>query len=209
MRCVLLSDTHNRHYSVKVPDGDVLVHAGDLTMRGTLSEIGEAIDWLVSLPHRHKLFIAGNHDFAFQESPEDARALVPPELTYLEDSGITIEGRRFWGAPWQPWFHDWAFNLSRGPELARCWQRIPEETEVLITHGPPFGILDRVTAGESVGCQDLTARLTALAELRIHAFGHIHEARGVLDWGGKRFVNAACCDRRYRPTGVPVVVDLD
>src|SRR5512135_2235582 len=124
MRVVCLSDTHNRHEALLVPDGDLLLHAGDATMRGTESEIAAFDEWLGSLPHRDKVVVAGNHDFLFQTEPAAARRLLR-NAVYLEDSGVTISGVTIWGSPWQPWFMDWAFNLPRGAPLKAVWDRIP------------------------------------------------------------------------------------
>lgn len=216
MRLVLLSDTHGLHDSIPtLPDGDVLVHAGDVTRRGSLAEVRAFFDWLAPLPHRHKVVVAGNHDFAFQDQATDAEALVPAGVTYLNDSGTVIEGVRFWGSPWQPWFHDWAFNLPRGEALARVWARVPDDVQVLVTHGPPAGVLDRVIAppGQHVGCEMLRERLASLSALRLHVFGHIHEDYGVVEEGegseGRLFVNACICDVRYRLVNAPVVVELE
>ena len=103
LRLVVLSDTHNLTDDLVVPPGDVLVHAGDLTQRGTLSQLEHAASFLRSLPHAHKVVIAGNHDFCLQEDARRARPLLDG-LTYLEDSATEIEGMTFWGSPWQPWF---------------------------------------------------------------------------------------------------------
>ncbi|MGD1066843.1 MAG: metallophosphatase domain-containing protein [Vulcanimicrobiaceae bacterium] len=207
MRIVAISDTHLRMDAADVPDGDLLLHAGDLTMRGELEEITRAGSWLRALPHRHKVVIAGNHDFAFEDAPHDARAALGEGLTYLEDDGVTIEGLRFWGSPWQPRFFDWAFNLDRGAALAAKWNMIPTATDVLVTHGPPAGILDLAVSGEHVGCADLLRRVQALRP-RVHVFGHIHEAAGVLEQHGTTFVNASICDVDYRPTAPARVIDL-
>ncbi len=162
------------------------------------------------MPHRHKLFIAGNHDFLFERDPAAARALVPPGITYLQDGGIAIDGLKIWGTPWQPTFFDWAFNLARGPEMAAKWALVPDDTDVLVTHGPPAGTLDLIPGDppESVGCEDLAARLPRLTRLKLHVFGHIHEGYGRVSEGGRVFVNASNCDARYRPVNPPVVVDL-
>jgi predicted phosphohydrolase len=109
------------------------VHAGDLCRGGELDELREAAAWLADLPHRHKIVVAGNHDWAFASDPAAARAVMGGGVIYLEDEGATIEGVRFWGSPWQPAFHDWAFNLPRGAPLAAIWRRIPAELDVLIT----------------------------------------------------------------------------
>jgi hypothetical protein len=126
---------------------------------------------------------------------------------YLQDEAVEIEGLRIWGSPWQPEFLDWAFNLPRGAALREKWDRIPSGTDVLITHGPPQGVLDRVDEGRREGCADL---LNAVARVRprLHLFGHIHEGYGCLERDGTTFVNASICDRAYRPVNPPVVVDL-
>jgi predicted phosphodiesterase len=206
MRIVCLSDTHDQHGQLDVPDGDLLLHAGDATMTGALDQI-EAFDaWLARQPHRHKVVIAGNHDFGFQRAPARARELLRSAI-YLEDSLAEVAGLRIWGSPWQPWFYDWAFNLERGPQIAAKWAQIPAGIDVLITHGPPFGILDRTSRGDEVGCVDLLAAVQRVRP-RLHVFGHIHEAHGRLERNGCIFVNASNCSERYGPEQPPIVVDL-
>lgn len=185
MRIVAIADTHNSQLSL--PDGDILIHAGDLTGRGSLPELERVADWLRAQPHRHKVVIAGNHDFALQRKPVAARALFHG-LTFLEDSEATLGGLRIWGSPWQPWFHDWAFNARRGPEIDAKWQLIPEGIDVLVTHGPPYGYGDLVLDGERVGCEDLLRHLGRVKP-RVHLFGHIHEDRGEWQLGPTRIVN--------------------
>ncbi len=206
MRIVCVSDTHGRGRDAVVPDGDVLVHAGDLTSMGTLPQIAQEAAWLRSLPHRTKVVIAGNHDFAFEHEPREAVALLR-DLVYLEDSEATIDSVRFYGSPWQPRFFDWAFNLDRGPAIRARWDRIPAGIDVLVTHGPPAGVLDRTAAGMDVGCADL---LDAIARVRpkVHVFGHIHEAYGLVVKDGTTFVNASTCNRSYKPVQPPIVVDI-
>lgn len=186
---VLLSDTHGFGDELDVPPGDVLVHAGDMTGAGSLEEIAEVNRWLGTLPHRHKVVIAGNHDFSFERTPGEARALITNAI-YLQDEAVVLDGIRFYGSPWQPWFFDWAFNLVRGPELADKWAKIPEDTDVLITHGPPAGILDTTYGGEHAGCADLLERVRTIRP-RLHVFGHIHEAAGTHEEGDTTFVNAS------------------
>jgi predicted phosphohydrolase len=206
MRIVCLSDTHDLHDQLQVPDGDLLLHAGDATMRGSEAQIRAFDRWLATLPHRHKVVIAGNHDWAFERTPAAARSWLRA-ATYLEDSEVTVDGVRIWGSPWQPWFYDWAFNLERGPAIAAKWDRIPAGIDVLVTHGPPAGILDRTDQGDAVGCADLLAAVRRVRP-KLHVFGHIHEAYGTLEQDGVRFVNASNCSVRYRPVQPPIVVDL-
>jgi len=205
MRVVCVSDTHALHDQVLVPGGDVLVHAGDFTRMGSLDDIRAFNDWLGRQPHRHKVVIAGNHDFAFEQDPA-ARALIT-HGHYLQDQEIILEGVKFWGSPWQPRFFDWAFNLDRGPQLRQVWAKMPADTQILVTHGPPYGILDQTRRGEAVGCEDLLARV-AQVRPKLHIFGHIHEAYGEAQDFGVHFVNASSCDLRYRAVQPPIVVDV-
>src|SRR5262249_20747600 len=125
MRIVAVADTHTFHDDLRsVPDGDVFVHAGDLCPGGRLDELAGAVAWLRPLPHRHKLIVAGNHDWCFVRQPDEARQILGDDVLYLQDTGVSIDGIRFWGSPWQPTFHDWAFNLPRGEALAAKWALI-------------------------------------------------------------------------------------
>lgn len=207
VRTVVISDTHGRHDGWDVPAGDILVHCGDLCARGSIDELREAADFLRGQPHRHKVVIAGNHDFALQDHPVEARAEMHG-LTYLQDEAAVVEDIRFYGSPWQPEFFDWAFNLPRGEALAEKWAQIPDDTEVLLTHGPPHGHGDFVArrgAGH-VGCAELLARVGHVKPA-VHCFGHIHEGAGVTQADGTLFVNASICDLRYRPTLPARVLD--
>lgn len=207
MRIVCLSDTHFPPDGIQVPDGDVLIVAGDICLRGHDYELELFDRFLGQLPHRHKLLVAGNHDWALVDADgEGIKSLVKNAL-YLKDSGVDIDGVKFWGSPWQPEFMNWAFNLPRGQQLAEVWALIPGDTDVLITHSPPYGILDQIQSGEHVGCEDL---LEALQRVRpkLHVFGHIHEGYGVLKKNGTTFINASICDDRYRRVNAPIVIDL-
>jgi len=206
-KIVCLSDTHNRNEQIAVPDGDILIHAGDATVSGTIDEILLFSRWFDRLPHRHKIFVAGNHDRLFEINNRLARKLLGAEIVYLQDSMVEIEGLKIYGSPWQPWFFDWAFNLPRGEPLAEKWRLIPPATDVLITHGPPFGILDFPPDGFSVGCERLRLRVEEIRP-RLHVFGHIHHSYGTQEKLGVRFVNASNCDEAYEPTNPPIVFDL-
>ncbi len=156
MRIVAVADTHTFQGDLRqIPDGDVFLHAGDLCRGGRLDELRTVAAWLRTLPHRHKIVVAGNHDWCFVREPQAAIEVLGPGIVYLQDSEATIDGVRFWGSPWQPAFNDWAFNLPRGEALARKWALIPTGIDVLVTHGPPHGIGD--WSGDSVrrGCEDL------------------------------------------------------
>lgn len=199
---VAISDTHGLHRSLTIPEGDILVHAGDITRSGELETVVDFNEWLGTLPHQHKIVIAGNHDFCFERDPQRSRALLT-NCIYLQDESLTVQGIKFYGSPWQPWFFDWAFNLKRGPEIREKWNLIPADTDVLITHGPPFGYGDQTARGEKVGCQDLLQVVERLKP-RLHVFGHIHEGYGTSTTESTTFMNACICTLSYKPENAPL-----
>lgn len=207
LRIVAISDTHGHRPWFRIPDGDVLVYAGDITRHGRLEEVINFNKFLGILPHSFKLVIAGNHDACFESQPEASKACLTNGI-YLRDQSITIQGVKFYGSPWQPAFRDMAFNLPRGEALRDKWAFIPPDTDVLITHGPPWGQRDRTFLGSAVGCRDL---LKAVGQLRIrlHVFGHIHEAAGQSSNGQTLFVNASLCNLLYLPLHHPFVYDYE
>lgn len=215
MRIVCISDTHNCNEEIAVPDGDVLIHAGDATTVGSVEQLRAFNRWFAVLPHKHKVFVAGNHDWLFEKDNDLARRLLDPSIVCLQDSSAEIDGLKIYGSPWQPRFFDWAFNLNRGYELAEKWSLIPDDIDVLITHGPPYGILDLVPRqgwDENTGCEELRKRVEQIAangRLKLHVFGHIHCGYGVHDEFGVKFVNASTCDEQYNATQPPIVIDLD
>jgi Icc-related predicted phosphoesterase len=209
-RLVFLSDTHNANREIAVPDGDILIHAGDATNRGTIDEIILFNDWFSRQPHRHKIFVAGNHDWLFETNPTLARKIFDRAI-YLQDGFVEIENLKIYGSPWQPRFFDWAFNLNRGRELAEKWNLISHDVDILVTHGPPFGILDETPRGDLAGCEELRKRVEKIAShgnLKLHVFGHIHAAYGATEKFGVKFINASNCDEDYLPTNPPIVIDL-
>ena len=214
-RIVCISDTHNCNEQISIRGGDVLIHSGDATVQGTGQEVIEFLYWFSKLPHDHKVLIAGNHDWLFQTDNRYARSLASDSrITYLQDSTVEILGLKIYGSPWQPRFYDWAFNLNRGAELAEKWSEIPDDTDILVTHGPPKGILDQVETrfgASNEGCEELRTRVEGVAakgRLKLHVFGHIHSGYGVHEEFGVKFVNASICDEEYRPTQPPIVIDL-
>jgi Icc-related predicted phosphoesterase len=207
VRIIAVSDTHGHHNSLKIPDGDIFVHAGDITAFGTETNLQDFNDFLGRLPHPTKLVIAGNHDFGIERDPQGSEEILT-NCIYLQDQGYEINGISFYGSPWQPWFHDWAFNLQRGEEIRAKWELIPENTHVLITHGPPYGHGDQTDQGARVGCQDLLEIIEQVRPL-VHIFGHIHESYGITSNEHTRFINASVVNRDMVLSNLPVVFDLD
>lgn len=219
MRLVLISDTHGLHDHMtfsnnKLPEGDILIHAGDMCNSGQyIEEVTGYAYWLQNHAknYKHILQIAGNHDFQFERTGLLARSILSQvsNLTYLQDAEVVIDGIKFYGTPWQPRFFDWAFNIDRGSEhIKSVWEMIPDDTNVLISHGPPKGFLDLPhRSKEHVGCEDLLNRVNAIKP-KLHVFGHIHEGYGKLQMDDIMFVNASTCTANYKPINAPIVFDL-
>lgn len=210
MRVVSISDTHGINQPKDLPDGDVLIHAGDLSMTGAPHEIAHALAWLRRFPHKHKLFIGGNHDNAlaefgvtfFEEQMRAYKDLTP--LTYLCGSITKIEGLRVFGSSALP--HNDIFRIGARAYMLdglshRHWGLAPD-CDILITHGPPKGVLDG-----TFGDPCLTAYVEAIKP-KLHVFGHVHLAHGWCTSKHTIFVNAAMVDDAYRPVNEPIVVDI-
>ena len=209
-KLVLLSDTHTFHDEVIVPECDILLCAGDFSSTGKAGEVKKFLDWYSVQPATHKIYIAGNHDLSYEDSPEFKARMVHlyPNITYLEVSGINVCGLNIWGDPHQPWFCDWAFNLPRGIRLKEQWDKIPDDTDILVTHGPPHGILDTISfTGEHAGCLDMLDRITKM-NLKLVVFGHIHENYGQVKSGNTIYANVGLCDDRYDIVNQPMVIEL-
>lgn len=205
MRIVLISDTHGLHRQLKVPSGDLLIHAGDFTFYSKPpSIISDFNAWLGSLPHRHKVIVPGNHEFALEEPSE--RAIIT-NATLLVDSDVTVEGLRIWGSPTTP-LYGGAFGMSRATDRKKHWARIPDDLDILITHGPPLGILDAAPGSQGHGgCPELTEAVLE-TKPRLHAFGHIHTGYGTLRTPDTIFVNASLLGDSGSPEREPIVIDL-
>ena len=214
-RYTFISDTHGKHehltskaYNNILGSGDVLIHAGDCTNVGKVSEIKDFLDWFSNTDYTHKIFIAGNHDFGFELVHDIAPEYKEKGVHYLFDSEVVIDGVKFYGSPWQPEFYDWAFNLPRGEKLAEKWSLIPGNTDILITHGPAYGMLDWVPSNQQVGCQDLFQRIMEV-QPKIHVCGHIHCAYGQKYFNNVEFLNASVLNERYQHENKPIKLEFD
>lgn len=205
MRIVLISDTHELHRELAVPPGDLLIHAGDFTFFSKRPWVYRDFDlWLVKLPHRHKIVIPGNHEFLL-EDPRQRSAITNAIL--LVDSGVEVEGLKIWGSPVTP-LYGGAFGKSRAEDRKKHWARIPKDVDILITHGPPFAILDHGPRSERrEGCPELLEAVLQ-ARPRLHVFGHIHAGYGTLRTPDTIFVNASLLGDSGSLDREPIVVDL-
>lgn len=225
MKIVTISDTHGKHWQLtnknKLPKGDIIIHSGDCTGRGSTEDIEEFLRWYGDLDYSHKILIAGNHDWGFERDPDyHAELCNNYGVTYLNDSGVTVRGLKIWGSPVQPWFLNWAFNRGRNlsesqyrqiPEIKPHWDKIPEGIDILVTHGPAYEYGDQVmmhmspNSGQFVGCEELRKRIEEVRPV-LHVSGHIHEGRGIyVDEGGGKspitYVNASSLDESYQLWG--------
>lgn len=224
MKICAISDTHRRHNDIYVPEADVLVHCGDFTNQGTTDELKSFLHWFSSLPHKHKIFICGNHELGMDQYPKNIKKkeLIKKytdnylDFYYLENSSVIIDGVKFYGSPITPYFRNWAFNVARGPEIADKWADIPDDTNVLITHGPPYGILDEIQPSFAIdrdphqGCKDLLSRIHNLQKLQICCFGHIHKNidMGPININNVYHINASICNDWYKPINKPIIITI-
>lgn len=206
-----ISDLHGSYPELE--GGDLLIVAGDLTARDTEFQLYEFMEWIRAQSYRKKVFIAGNHDGLIQKKTITFCEKIDGAV-YLQDSGCEFEGLNIWGSPWTPEFCNWHFMLPRGRKLKEKWDKIPDDTDILVTHGPPLGILDTTDNtwdSERLGCADLREVIDRVKP-RLHVFGHIHGSYGkiVLKHAGPNTVcvNAAIMDENYKPMNKPIRVVL-
>jgi Icc-related predicted phosphoesterase len=238
MRITHISDTHNKHNQLngKLPGGNLLIHSGDFTSIGRKHEVEKFIEWFSKQDYTHKVFIAGNHDLVFdkevlyhdkaahfehrvfEELPADGKPEwlvellnnLPDSVYYLENSCIKLEGINIWGSPYSPSFgYGWAFNKGRGNDIAQCWNEIPMDTDIVITHTPIYGYNDRAAnTNQNVGCADLYHRMKEVKP-HLHFCGHIHEAyghktMGLTEWYDLQTFNGCSCNLRYEAENDPI-----
>lgn len=245
LRITGISDTHNKHNQLngKLPGGALLIHSGDITSLGRRHEVEGFIKWFGKQDYMHKVFIAGNHDMTFDREkllrdklahfegrteydtecaegkPEwliELLGNLPEGVHYLENSSVMIEGIKIWGSPYSATFgHGWGFNVDRGHDSAQLWNTIPNDTDIVITHGPIYGYNDKTQNNyQNVGCQDLYHRLHEVKP-HLHFAGHIHEGYGYgtipykNEWGDIHTFNPSTCNLRYEAINKPITFDYD
>jgi len=208
MDITFIADTHGLHHQLKLNAGIVLIHAGDISEYGTEEEVKEFLYWFSRQPFIYKIFIAGNHDLFLEECTQAKRKkVIPSDIIYLQNSGIEINNIKIWGSPVTPYFLGMAFNARQGTEIKKVWNKIPADTDILITHGPPKGILD-----QGVGDEGLLQKVNIVKPV-IHCFGHAHGQNGIETINGTTFINASivnCLDpfksAEYKVVGKPLIL---
>lgn len=206
MKVVLISDTHGLHDRLKVPNGDMIIHAGDVSGSGTESEVLSFLNWFSSLNFKHKVFVAGNHDFILEERSSLVDGYLCKGVTYLQNSSIEIEGLKIYGSPYTPNLNDWAFLKSK-KEMKKEWDLVPNDLDILVTHSPPYKILDYTILDGNIGCQYPLNRVLEVNP-RIHVFGHVHEAHGMVEISGTKYFNACSLDENYSVKNAPFLIVL-
>ena len=191
MQILHLSDTHNQHRQLdNLPSADVIIHSGDISFAGTGEEVVDFIEWFGSLNYQYKIFIAGNHDYVLEgKAHERIQVFLPENCFYLSNSGITINGINLWGIPF-------FFSPDETNSDTKSIELIPDDVDVLITHQPPYGILDQ-SNDTRFGCSDLLQAVRRISPA-YHLFGHIHDAYGIEKHKQTTFANAAVVDAEYR-----------
>lgn len=218
MKITFLSDTHTRQGQIPysdLPGGDLLIHAGDIMNSGyNKNDIFDFLHWYDSIPgYDKKVFIAGNHDKMFENHPEEVKEILKqyPNIIYLQDESYEIydletdKSIKLYGSPWQPWFYDWAFNVERNSlKLSGKWEAIPDDTDILITHGPAWGSVDTVEGRpwDNLGCELLAERIQRFRP-KIHVCGHIHSGYDIDTIDNIHYINASVLDERYEYTQKP------
>lgn len=229
-KVICISDSHDKHDEIYVPSADILIHAGDATMTGTRQQLTDFVIWLSIQPTKYKVWIAGNHDFGM-ETDQAAYAMWAGRrgrnklmdvnqtrseiialcnslgVTYLHNSGINIEGLNIWGSPDTPAFYGWAFNRTQR-ELQEHWKTVPDNTDILVSHGPAYGVLDALEDGTMVGDIELMKRINTLPKLKLHVCGHIHPSYGSIEVDGSTRVNASILDDSYKVRNKAIEVIL-
>jgi Icc-related predicted phosphoesterase len=215
LRIVALSDTHGFHKNLTVPDGELLIHAGDFAMRAKKPHVVEFAEWFKSLPHPYKIIVPGNHDCYLDGHNYWGHELFAPAI-YLDHEYCEVMGLKIFGSPYSSSIYEpsmWSFDYPReGFRSKELWDSITGKLDILITHGPPYGILDLVEnahVGEDphVGDLNLLYAVERSAPM-IHLFGHIHECHGTTDNERTKFYNVSVCNLQYKPVNPITVIDL-
>ena len=208
MKITCFSDTHRCVDELKIPESDVVICAGDFCNTGSFEDIIAFNKWFSKLPCKYKIVVAGNHDVSFEKSLSVSKTFLNDDIIYLQDECVEIEGIKFYGSPWQLPFMNWAFNLPED-ELCKKFEHIPDDAHVLITHSPPFGILDSIPAKKNLGSKSLLEKVLRIKP-KYHIFGHIHHGYGkyVNEKNGITFLNVSLLDEGYNFVNEPVMFEV-
>lgn len=218
MKIVCISDLHEQWENVKIPECDILINAGDMTYQGNINKLKEFNEWMGKQPAKYKISIAGNHDETLDTTSKyqthgELQIAIAEEVKklftnfiYLEDQLIEIEGLKIYGSPWSNRFFDWGFNAEEF-ELEEIYSKIPQ-CDILISHGPPFGIGDLNPNYQHCGSQALLNKISNIKP-KLVVCGHIHYSYGVYRTiPSLTVVNASICTEQYKPINTPIEIEI-
>ena len=202
-----ISDTHTNHEQLNIPDNiDLVIHSGDFTnYRDPARNEPEAhnfLKWYRELDIPNKVLICGNHDTSIERGLITGKYIRSLGIKYLYNETTEVMGLEIWGSPYTPTFGDWSFMKSRA-KIGRVWESIPDNTDIVVSHGPPLGVLDVTNRHDNLQeqCGDRSL-LKRVMEIKPKAvlFGHIHNTKDICNSGTKQiagsdtiYSNGACC----------------
>lgn len=209
-----ISDTHNEHENLIVPNCDILICAGDFTKQGRVSEVQTFLDWFAKQPAKKKVLVGGNHDFLLEREPAMFLEMVRryPDIVYLNNTAEDVLGVKIFGSPHTPWFYNWAFNFPENEKeyeetAQRIWGLMPEGTDIVVTHGPAYKMQDVTRSGEHVGCRYLLNRCVEVKPKAV-IFGHIHEDYGMTEFMDTKYYNVSSCNFKYKIARQPTKIEI-
>lgn len=217
-KIVCISDVHGKQNKVTIPECDLLISAGDYSFRGETDMIAKFHSWLNKQPAKHIISVQGNHETGVEKDFVLAKSLatsVCPKVHFIDEGLIEIEGYKIWCSAITPYFFNWAWNRYPGEDIQKHWNKI-QECDILVTHGPPYGILDSVlernflvggTTERHCGCPQLLNKIKEIKP-KLHIFGHIHPGHGYLVKDGTTFINASICNNEYKPVNKPIIITI-
>lgn len=213
MKICIISDVHGKWNTLKLPECDILISCGDYSFRGEQHMVRDFHKWLNKQEAGYIISVQGNHEMWVEQNFSLAKEIAEkecPGVFFIDEGLVEIEDLKIWCSAVTPWFFNWAWNRYPGNDIQRHWDKISLNTEILVTHGPPYGILDLVPDGRHAGCSQLLAKIKELKDLRLHAFGHLHMnnlgKEMIVD--NVTFVNAAICNEKYEPIQPFYIINL-
>lgn len=210
IRIVAISDTHNRYNNLIIPKCDIIISIGDYSFQGKDWEVKKFHEWLNKQDAEHIISVQGNHELGVEENWNESKQVALeacPKVHFIDEGSLEIEGIKIWCSAITPYFGGWAWNRHRGEDIQRHWDKIPSDTNILCTHGPPYGILDQAyTDGNNLGCYQLLWKVKKINP-KYHLFGHIHGSHGNKKVGDTKFYNVSICDEQYMPSNPVTVID--
>lgn len=215
-KIVAISDVHGKWGKLTIPDCDILISAGDYSFKGEPHMVKDFHAWLNKQNANHIISVQGNHETWVEKNWNQAKAIALeacPAVHFIDEGPIEIEGIKIWCSAITPWFYNWAWNRYRGEDIKRHWDMIPNDTNILVSHGPAYGILDAVVYAngdkkEHVGCNDLAEAIKRIKP-DLHICGHIHSAYGQVHIDGTSYYNASICDEMYQATQPITEIDYE